>query len=511
MRIFEELLQNSSTTDELENYLHLNIGKIYSLANSHYSVLINEKPLIRRFITIKRPIYGTLDFNKSQNKAFISILFDFCERFGLINTVAIEDTLLKRELYIGKRREAAKLFLLQIKEPQNYIDRFENICELLELAIELEEDNEKKSIVTFVNYYLKVLRDTSYLFINSLKEKTLQSRLNKTYNFLHDELINKILNIDVFESVDAENEIQKQIEIYLEHTEQDISEFTYFNEEIIIEKDSEYSQILTEIIYPDHISFSAIRNISVSRSDGRVFTGRGVNILETEEQMYSYMRRFGNMHKAKLDSAFEFLGNDLRMPINIIDWGCGQAIASMSLLDYLGTDSISSVILIEPSLLSLQRAALHLKTYNPELNIRTIGKKLDELIADDFPEKANRTTMHLFSNILDIDDYNQDRLFNIIQNTQSGENYFVCVSPFIDDVKTDRVDGFKRYFEQKYNTSFQLIGEVQNSKSSDDEYWHCNNNYNGNFNSQYCKYRPHKWCGCIDQWTRVIRVFKVKI
>ena len=511
MKIFEELLQNSSTTDELENYLHLNISKIYSLANSHYSILINEKSLIRSFITTKRPIYGTLDFNKSQNKAFISILFDFCERFGFLNTVAIEDTLQKRELYIGKRREAAKLYLLQIKDPQNYIDRFENICGLLEIAIELEEDNEKKSIVTFVNYYLKVIRDTSEIFINSLKEKTLQSILNRTYGFLLDEFINTVLSIDISDTVTAENEIQKQIEIYLEHPERDVSEFTYFNEEIIIEKDSDYSEILTQIINIDNISFSAIRNISVSRSDGRVFTGRGVNILETEEQMYSYMRRFGNMHKAKLDSAYELLENNLRTPINIIDWGCGQAIASMSLLDYLGIDSISSVILIEPSLLSLQRAALHLRTYNPELNIRTIGKKLDELTVEDFPEKVNRTTMHLFSNILDIDDYNQDRLFNIIENTQCGENYFVCVSPFIDDVKTDRVDGFKRYFEQKYKTSFELIGEVQNSKNSDDEYWHCNNNYNGNFDSFYCEFRPHIWCGCKNQWTRVIRVFKVDL
>jgi hypothetical protein len=215
------------------------------------------------------------------------------------------------------------------------------------------------------------------------------------------------------------------------------------------------------------------------------------------------------MHKAKLDSAFEFLGNDLQTPIHIIDWGCGQAIASMSLLDFLGTDYINSAILIEPSLLSLQRAALHLKTYNPRLNIKTIRKKLDELTPEDFPEKAIRKTIHLFSNILDIDDYNQDQLLNIIQNTQSGENYFVCVSPFIDDVKTERLNGFKRYFEQKYMSSFELLGSLQNTKGDGDEYWNCNNNYNGNFDGPFCKYGPHELCGCRDQWTRVIHVFKV--
>lgn len=55
-----------------------------------------------------------------------------------------------------------------------------------------------------------------------------------------------------------------------------------------------------------------------------------MKILESEEELFEYMKRFGNMHKAKLQSALEeHFPQKFSLKVNIIDWGCGQGIASM--------------------------------------------------------------------------------------------------------------------------------------------------------------------------------------
>lgn len=511
MKLFEELIHHSSTTEELDTYLELNIGKLYSLSNEPYSTLNDEKVAMKYFVATKRSIYGALYFDKSYNKAFISILFDLYERFGLTNIVAIEDILQKKGLSIGTRREAAKLFLLNVKEPKNYIDRFEKICELLDIAIEYEEDNEKRSLVTFVNFYLKVLRDASDIYFLAFRQKVEEQFSRLQFKIFRHEFLVDIFSVKIDNKDEAEQEIQLRIDDYLNASSVLAFDPSYFGEDFLIESGSKYSDLIADLVTREIVSFSNIRSISAKMSDGRVDTGRGVKILTTEEELLGYMRRFGNMHNAKLNSAFEFLQGMIDTPVNLYDWGCGQALASMSFMDNFGANNVKSAILIEPSVKSIMRASLHLRCYQPNLPIKTIVKKFNDLVPDDFPQRKAGVNVHLFSNVLDMDDYDQTELIDLVDETLSGVNYFVCVSPYIDDVKTDRVDQFKRHFELKYNGYFDMLGSQQTTNSEIDDYWHCNNNYNGYFNSQFCEYGPHKWCGCKNQWTRVIRVFKVVI
>ena len=121
----------------------------------------------------------------------------------------------------------------------------------------------------------------------------------------------------------------------------------------------------------------------------------------------------------------------------------------MAFIDNFGTKNVKSVILIEPSIKSIMRASLHLRCYEPKLPIKTIAKKFNELVPDDFPQRKADVNVHLFSNVLDMDDYDQLGFFDMVDESLSDVNYFVCVSPYIDDVKTDRVDQFKRHFELK--------------------------------------------------------------
>ncbi|MFN0050163.1 MAG: hypothetical protein ACKVOU_13655 [Cytophagales bacterium] len=81
----------------------------------HDSTITNintEKEDIREFIETKRLILEQLDYRNNTNKSFVSIIFDFAERFGFLSVVNIENTLRRNELYLGKRRDAAKLYLL---------------------------------------------------------------------------------------------------------------------------------------------------------------------------------------------------------------------------------------------------------------------------------------------------------------------------------------------------------------------------------------------------------------
>ena len=137
--------------------------------------------------------------------------------------------------------------------------------------------------------------------------------------------------------------------------------------------------------------------------------------------------------------------------------------------------------------------------------IKTIYKDIDSLTLFDVETDTKNTKIHFFSNILDVEDFSMIKLIDLIESTQKGLNYFLCVSPYITDKKTDRVDGFRRYFEKKYN-SYKTLGVDTNGGRFDDEYWCCNNKYK----NCMCSTHPYH-CNGEKKWTRIIRVFKVVI
>ena len=199
MPLFRDLINNSTNRDTLQLFVVNNIHLFHELHNSHYDVILAEKNDIRDFIESKRGLLEHVDYTISQTKAFISILFDFCERFGFISIVCIENALRKRDLNLGKRREAAKLYLLNIHENQDYLDRFNEICKLIQCSIETEEDNDKKAIVTFSNYIAKIVRDTSEQFISDVKLKISQHIAIDSYPFLRHQIIAQICSIDILD------------------------------------------------------------------------------------------------------------------------------------------------------------------------------------------------------------------------------------------------------------------------------------------------------------------------
>jgi hypothetical protein len=218
---------------------------------------------------------------------------------------------------------------------------------------------------------------TNQGFKNLVPNRNLvDTRINSTFEFLQGEYLTKLLKIDIANSNSAYQSIHILIdEIY--EREYRLEEIGTEEVEYFVEANTEYSNSLEDL----ELSFDSIRNIAVRKCRGidTHLVGRGVTPLREENELYVYLLRYGNMHKAKLESCFhEFPFAEINQPIEVIDWGCGQGLASLVLFDFLKSNEIeipvSKISLIEPSPLSIKRAALHLKTYPSLQTAKTICK-----------------------------------------------------------------------------------------------------------------------------------------
>ena len=501
INLFDQLFEISDSADSLDEFLNKNMQAVNEFYNSDYSRIVNCKDSIERFILFKHNIIAKLNYAKSYNKSFVLMLLDYCERLNSRGAIPrIYYILNDNNIAINSRLQAALLFSYpEPKTNSEFVDKFDAICEKLQLAVDTEDDDDSKALATFLNYYSIILNDTSIQFVEQVKAKLTNAIENEIYPFLEHSCISEIIQLNLDDTDNSYVQLQSYIDKILNKKEFVSIEVIVHKEELLIEENTEYTKELSAV----PAIFDLIRNISVQKSDGQTNTDRGVKILNSESELFAYLRRLGNMHKAKLQSAFESLPDTFYSKVNVVDWGCGQGIASMIFFEKYGTEIVNEITLIEPSEIAIKRASLHIKKYNPAILIKTVCKKLDDLTEQDVKKSSIDTTIHLFSNILDIDDYKQSFLIDLIETTQSNINYFVCVSPHIDEIKTERLESFKRYFENKYD-SYELLSDIQNSKTTNDFYWNCNSNYKS------CKCPEHPLNGCTNQWTRVIKVFKIE-
>ncbi len=200
---------------------------------------------------------------------------------------------------------------------------------------------------------------------------------------------------------------------------------------------------------------------------------RGLDLLQNEPQMLVYLYSFGKMHEAKLQYAFDQLPDAFRKQhkINIIDYGCGQAIGTMCYADFLRENgikqSVGTITLIEPSEICLRRAALHAKAFFPDAEIRTVCKGFDDLEAADIQCNESTPTLHILSNVLDILDFDLERFAKLINGQLCGYNQFVCVGPYFNySDKDNRMARFTKLINGKitYSNIFEK-GELNTDKS----------------------------------------------
>ncbi len=175
---------------------------------------------------------------------------------------------------------------------------------------------------------------------------------------------------------------------------------------------------------------------------------RGVDVLDSEPMLQMYIYSFGKMHNAKLLHAFNHLQDRVLKndKIVIIDWGCGQGLASLCYHDYLkdcnSPQQVSQIVLIEPSSLALSRAELLCSCFYPDAEITAINKPFDTLTVDDISVPSDELTIHLFSNILDVESYNLQHLIQTVTNLSSENNEYIIVSPIQNTLRTQRLKTF---------------------------------------------------------------------
>ena len=202
-------------------------------------------------------------------------------------------------------------------------------------------------------------------------------------------------------------------------------------------------------------------------------TDHGRKLLQNNDELAAYMCAYGEMHKSKCFAALQnFPFDALPSTFEIVDWGCGQGIGTICLMDFLHErdllNRLKRVTLIEPAQVTLNRAREYvsnaLQGWNVEINAIQQYLPSNDTGASTLTELNLNLpgTIHLFSNILDITAVSLRKTAEIIASGR-GTQFVVCVGPMNDN--SPRIDEFSEYFYDK--TIFSNISCWQFGITSD--------------------------------------------
>ncbi len=248
------------------------------------------------------------------------------------------------------------------------------------------------------------------------------------------------------------------------------------------ETGTDYANAISNLMQPTP-SFWRIYEYNVSKTthlsvNQILNNNNGVAIIQNSQNLINYIAAYAGMHYHKLQTSFTTIFSQLpnNAQINIVDYGCGQALATIAFYDYAIRHNknfqVDKIILIEPSDIALKRGILKLNYFidytNQHTEISKVNKSLDQLLNNDLITSNTNIKIHLLSNILDVDSFNYIQLANKIRATQRGINYFICVSPDRFNA-LNRIVGFQNCFNQQNipcetGTLYKKIYRVANQR-----------------------------------------------
>ena len=212
----------------------------------------------------------------------------------------------------------------------------------------------------------------------------------------------------------------------------------------MIESDTNYSFLIGSM---PHLTCASVRALSdrfitdLAEADrDHLFAElkRDGNHLTTEPRLCAYTYAFGAVREARLRRAFSHLSNIFaQRDVELIDYGCGVGLGALVYHDLLlerglPLTSVRRITLIDPTPRCLERAALHARVCFPGAELRTICKYTDELQTADTTSDAKLHTLHIFSQIADMEVPSIAHLADTICAGLRGPNYFACVTPFCE-------------------------------------------------------------------------------
>ena len=205
----------------------------------------------------------------------------------------------------------------------------------------------------------------------------------------------------------------------------------------------------------------------------------GVDLLKSDEGLDCYIGAYGEMHQAKCKAAMQNMPFPPKdnpsgsLSLEIIDWGCGQGIGTVCLIDFLKerdlTSWVKKITLIEPSEYSLQRAIVNVtKATYSGVRINAIKDYLPSV--SDNAEIGGVTfehnfIFHIFSNILDVPEIDLAKLAKCMA-APGHTHYILCMGPL--NANAFRIDRFCDIF--KPEDFFSNITDRSYGRTSDSNY-----------------------------------------
>ena len=458
-KLSKDILLINSQSD-FESYLESNFIEI-----ERYFLNISDKELDEIKFDIEDFLYDLLDdklIQKQNSKIVNAFLILLAEKFlqtSFIGAITIIADYLPQGA-TKLRLEASKLYLRVNDISKDYVNRCNDILTLLENSSKIDEYNTKAIRSFFYFYHTAIVqfqRVNNATFSKSLTELLVTNQPN--YTFLQDSIISNFLksveNIGLAQIVEK---IKEQLSII--NFKKSVCKI---EDNVIQKENSEYSKALYTLQNPN---FKSIRNVAYQyiQSIGdpiELYNNlqRGEKIIDDEKLLYKYLASFGGKHKDKLYSSFEVIIQKIQNEkFDIVDWGCGQGTATMLLIDYAKEHKINldieNITLVEPSSLALSRALLHIDILKQkDYNLKSINSDLDCLDEKELDTKSTNKTLHLFSNILDIESFTLDnQFFKKVSQSYNSDAIFVSVSPYRNDKNNNRLDLFYKHFDENFDT-----------------------------------------------------------
>ena len=186
-------------------------------------------------------------------------------------------------------------------------------------------------------------------------------------------------------------------------------------------------------------------------------TDHGRKVLQSELELDGYLAAYGEMHIVKCRAAlqnFPCISHDDEIQkhnFEIFDWGCGQGVATLTLLEFLEErrllGRLNAITLIEPSEIALKRAQQWVsQNVGPGVRVKAVSKYIPSDIEGTLDDVScsSYVSINLFSNILDIKSVN---LLWLARKTSSlaNINYMVCIGPKF--TKNTRIQDFCGYLK----------------------------------------------------------------
>ena len=199
-----------------------------------------------------------------------------------------------------------------------------------------------------------------------------------------------------------------------------------------IHHDLVINAIQKKTLNTSNLHFSTLRKFAGIDSDKRDELDRGRLTIHRQDLLNQYLYSYGLMVQRQwlhtLPKTVDMLNDSQYQNLHIYDYGCGQGLATLLFLENLTElGSIDEVTLIEPSQIALQRARQIIGCVQPEAEIHSIHKKIDDLNESDLQINPEKMNIHLFSNVLDIDSFDQFEVFNKILK-DGGTHYVIAIS-----------------------------------------------------------------------------------